>query len=329
MGRRVRPAHRLEYAGFAFARWLANVLPAPLRLGLARALAFIAFRIVRIRAELVERQIAESFPSRNPAWVRRTAMRAYTHLGREAMAMLRMGRLSAEQVRAATDIEGWEAFQSAAARGAGIVVVTGHLGNWELGGAAVAARGLPIDVVAQRQSNPLFDRAINQVRERLGMRVIDRREASRRVLRSLREGRVVAFVADQDAKRSGAFVPFLGRPASTHRGPGLFAARSGAPMFVATSTRTSEGRYRVRFEEIDAQREGDVEDVVQRLTAAFTALLEREVRRAPDQYFWLHKRWKTRPRQERPGATLRGLARAPDGAAGRDDGTAAGGSRVT
>lgn len=303
------------------ARALARALPERLRVGFARALGFVAYRLLRVRRELVERQIHDSFPERDDAWVQRVAGQSYSHLAREAMALLRLGDLSPEHVRQATRVVGWDAFQ-AAAQGGGVVVVTGHLGNWEVGGAALAARGLPIDVVAQRQSNPLFDEAVNGVRERLGMRVIDRREAPRRVLRSLRQGRVVAFVADQDAKRGGAFVPFLGRPASTHRGPALFALRSGAPMFLGTATREQEGLYLVRLEPIEADRSGEPDAVVERLTAAFTRSLEREVARVPDQYFWLHKRWKTRPRaRERPGPPTAGSSVPP--------GTDPGGRRVS
>lgn len=132
------------------------------------------------------------------------------------------------------------------------------------------------------------------------MRVIPRGRATREGVRSLRAGRVVAFVADQDAKGAGAFVPFFGRLASTHRGPALLALRTGAPLFVALGmVRTPEGGYRARVEEVEVERGGEVGDVVYRMTAAFTARLEAGVRAAPDQYFWQHRRWKSRPPEER------------------------------
>src|SRR5438132_1504356 len=116
---------------------------------------------------------------------------------------------------------------AAVAAGTGAVLATAHFGNWEVAGAALTARGVPLDVVVQRQANPLFNAAIERDRERMGMRIIERGRAPREALTSLRAGRVVAFVSDQDARRAGVFVPFFGRLASTHRGPALMALRTG------------------------------------------------------------------------------------------------------
>jgi KDO2-lipid IV(A) lauroyltransferase len=293
-------AHRAEYLLLRSVIGFSGLLGEGGAARLGGALGRLAYRPFGVRRELVEAQLRASFPERDEGWIRRTAAGSYAHLGREGLAMLRLAALSAEEVRARTDFEGLERFLEAVAAGRGVVLVTGHLGNWEIGGAALAVRGVPIDVVAQRQSNPLFDRMVVETRERLGMRVIPRGRATREGLRSLRAGRAVAFVADQDAKRAGAFVPFFGRPASTHRGPALLALRTGAPVFVALGMlRTPAGSYRARLEEVVVEREGEVEEVVHRMTAAFTARLEAGVRAAPDQYFWQHRRWKSRPPEER------------------------------
>ncbi|MBI4545107.1 MAG: lysophospholipid acyltransferase family protein, partial [Gemmatimonadetes bacterium] len=144
-------------------------------------------------------------------------------------------------------------------------------------------------------------------RERLGMHVIERAHAARQGLAALRAGRVVAFVADQDARRAGLLVPFFGRPASTHRGPAVLALRARAPLFLGYSLRAPGRSYRGLLEEVVVSREGEVDDVVLRLTAAYTARLEQAVRAAPEQYFWHHRRWKTRPAEEPPhgGAGIR------------------------
>lgn len=293
-------AHRAEYlllrGVIGFSGLLGDGAAARLGGGLGR----LAYRPFGIRREVVESHLRGAFPERGEDWIRATAAASYAHLGREGLAILRMAALTPEAVRERTGFEGLERFLEAVAAGRGVVLVTGHLGNWELGGAALAVRGVPIDVVAQRQSNPLFDRMVVETRERLGMRVIPRGRATRQGLRSLREGRVLAFVADQDAKRAGAFVPFFGRLASTHRGPAVLALRAGAPVFVAPGMiRTPTGEYRAKLEEVVVEREGEVEEVVHRITAAFTARLEEGVRAAPDQYFWHHRRWKTRPPEER------------------------------
>lgn len=298
-------AHRAEFlllrSVVRFSGLLGEARAARLVGGLGR----LAYRPLGIRRVVVESHLRAAFPERGEEWIRATAAASYAHLGREGLAMLRLAALSPAEVRARTEFEGLDRFLAAVEEGRGVVLVAGHLGNWEIGGAALAVRGVPVDVVAQRQSNPLFDRLVVETRERLGMRVIPRDRATRQGLRSLRAGRVVALVADQDARRAGVFVPFFGREASTHRGPALLALRTGAPLFVAPGMlRTSKG-YLARLEEIVVDREGELDDVVYHMTTAFTARLEAAVRAAPEQYFWHHRRWKSRPAEERaPGAPV-------------------------
>jgi Kdo2-lipid IVA lauroyltransferase/acyltransferase len=263
---------------------------------LGRTLGGTVYRL-GIRRDVVLEHVSRAFPDRDERWVRRTARASYSHLGREAATMVRLLDAGPDLIRKLTQVDGLEEVRAALAEGHGVVVTTGHLGNWEIGGSALAVRGVPIDVVAQRQANPLFEALLERSRERLGMRVIERSRASREALRSLRQGRLVAFVADQDGRGSGVFVPFMGRPASTHRGPALMALRTGAPIFFGAALRTVGG-YHVRLRRVEADRSGSTDEAVQRLTAAFTAVLEEEVRRMPGQYFWQHKRWKTRPADE-------------------------------
>lgn len=288
--------HRAEYALVLLARELDRAL-GPRRSGaLAAALGRFVYRRLGIRSAVVESQLRRAFPERDEDWIRATASGAYEHLGREGMMLLRLSRLGREDVLAATEVEGLDAMRAAVEAGTGAVLVTGHLGNWEIGGASLAARGIPMDVVAQRQANPLFDRLINDARARLGMTVIRRGAATRESLRSLRRGHVIALVADQDARHRGVFVPFFGRPASTYRGPAVLALRTGAPVFIGTAVRRDDGGYHVRLRRIPTPPAG--KDPGQReweLTASLAAALEAAVREAPEQYLWHHRRWKTEP----------------------------------
>jgi KDO2-lipid IV(A) lauroyltransferase len=262
---------------------------------LGRTLGGLAFRL-GVRRDVVLDHLRRSFPDQDERWVLRTARASYSHLGREAATMLRLLDAVPDTIRRMTEVEGLDDVRAALEEGHGVVLVTGHLGNWEIGGSALAVRGVPIDGVAQRQANPLFEALLQRARDRLGMRIIERSRASREALRSLRAGRLVAFVADQDGRGSGVFVPFMGRAASTHRGPALMALRTGAPIFFGVALR-AVGGYQVRLRRVQTDRSGPTEDAVRRMTAAFTAVLEEEVRRMPGQYFWQHKRWKTRPRE--------------------------------
>lgn len=289
--------HRLEYTVVLAARGVERVLGARAAGALAAAAGRLAYRPLGIRRPIVEAHLRQAFPDRDEPWIRRTAAAAYAHLGREAMSLLRLSRLGPADVVRETRVDpGFDELRAAVEQGNGAVLITGHFGNWEVGGAAIAARGIPLDVVAQGQRNPLLNRLINRTRERLGMRVIDRGRATREALRSLRTGRVVAFVADQDARRAGIFVPFLGRPASTFRGPAVLALRSGAPVFIGTAVREPAGGYALRIERIPTpEGVADPEAQTRQLTAAHARALEAAVRAEPPQYFWHHRRWKTVP----------------------------------
>lgn len=303
MSRRSRSLrHRVEYGLVRTIQGLERVVGSRVAGALVAGAARLAYRPLGIRRDLVEDHLRRAFPDRGEGWVRRTAAASYAHLGREGLSLLRLYRLGPEDVRRETRVlEGLEELRAAVEGGTGAVVVTGHFGNWEIGGAAVAARGIPLDVVVQRQANPLFDRLINEARARLGMRVIYRGRASKDALRGLRAARVVAIVADQDARAAGVFVPFFGRPASTFRGPAVLALRSGAPLFIATAVRAPDGGCDVRMRRIPDPPPGDPEARALALTAAHVLALEEAVRARPEQYFWHHRRWKTAPPEGAPG----------------------------
>jgi Kdo2-lipid IVA lauroyltransferase/acyltransferase len=285
---------------FKAARAGQALLPERAALGCGAALGALTGGLLRFRRAEVDRHLRWAFPDAPPAWRTSVARRCYRHFGREAVTMVRAARWSPSELRERTRVSGFEEFRAAALTGAGVVLLTGHLGNWELGGASIAARDVPLDVVGKGMSNRRFQDDLFALRARLGMRVIEMGEASRLALRSLSEGRVVAMLGDQSAHGGGVLVPFFGRPAMTARGPALFAVRSGAPVFVAFALRDdgSKARYRVGFERLRPAPSGDAEGDVLALTRAYTEALETAVRAAPEQYFWQHRRWKGAPSEE-------------------------------
>ncbi len=290
-------AHGLEYAAFKVLTALLGALPEVLAQRLGALLGWVVGSVLRIRRDVVDRNLERAFPDRPDAWRRKVARASYVHLGREAVSFFRMAGLSVADILARTTVEGLEPLREALAEGRGVVFATGHLGNWEIGGAAVAARGVPLLAVTKGMANRRFGEALTATRERLGMRVVDISDAPREVLRTLREGGAVALVADQNAREFGVFVPFFGTPASTARGPAVFTLRAECPLFVGFVHREAgwRARYRVDLQRIDVERTGDPDQDILALTSAHTAALEGVVRESPAQYFWQHKRWKTRP----------------------------------
>jgi len=252
--------------------------------------------VLRLRRADVDRHLSWAFPEASPAWRRHVARASYAHLGREAAALLLASRWTPGEIRARTQMVGFEPFREAAGQG-GVVLLTGHLGNWEMGGAAIAAHGVPLDVIGKGMSNRLFERDLFDMREQLGMRVIPMGEAAREAPRSLAAGRVVAMLGDQQAHRGGVIAPFFGRPASTARGPALFALRAGVPVFVAfcIAEPGPSARYSVTFEPLSYAATGDADADVLAFVGAYGSALESAIRRAPAQYFWQHRRWKNAP----------------------------------
>ena len=298
--RRHSPAHRAEFA-------LARSLEQAVSLLPERAADKFGARVGRaihglgIRRETVEENLRIAFPDQSAEWLARTRLAAYEHLGREAAAMMRLSKLDAKAVIARTVIQGWEDVEDALSLGRGLILVIGHYGNWEIAAAAVAARGVPIGAIVRRQGNRLVDERLQQLRRNLGVETIYQGQAPARVPRILRAGGVVGIVGDQDARRSGVFVPYFGRLASTHRGPALFALRLGAPVFSCIARRLpgNDVQYVVIGRRVSFEPTGNVDDDVRTLTTELSRRLEEEVRIAPEQYFWFHKRWKTRPQGEK------------------------------
>ena len=288
--------HRVEYAFLRVVAAGCAVLPEGLADRAGAALGWIVARVGRPRWQVVSDHLRQAFPEKDDRWRLRVARHCYMHFAAEGVAVFRMAGMSAHALRESTTVVGLELLEAAAREGRGVIVVSGHLGNWEVGGAAVIARGCPMDIVVARQRNELFDRYLTRSRERLGFGIIPRGEARSGVLKSLRAGRAVGIMGDQDARGAGVFADFFGRPASTARGPAVLAMRSGAQVVTLFAIRLPgwRPRYRVYIEPLVAAH-GARGEGMEALTQAFTTRIEERVREYPGQYLWLHRRWKTAP----------------------------------
>ena len=292
-------SHRVQYGA------LRGVIGVLRRMGMRSAgtvganLGMLGYRPLAIRREVVERQVRAAFPTLPAEEVQRIARASYANLGRTTAETALLPLYDRERIiDMFEEVEGWSIVEERLARGKGLILVSGHLGNWEIGGAYLAARGIPMQAVARYMENPLFDGYLTRTRERIGMRMVHDDEAVRRVPRSLREGNAVAFLVDQGAVGlASTWVPFFKRLAKTPRGPAVFALRLGAPVVFGAAIRQPSGRFRLTFEPIDSTSTGNLEADVERIVTDYTATLERWVRRAPEQYFWQHRRWK----HQRPG----------------------------
>jgi KDO2-lipid IV(A) lauroyltransferase len=193
-------------------------------------------------------------------------------------------------------VEGWEHVEQAERAGRGGIFVTGHMGNWELCAVYVALRGRPMNVVARRIYVEPLNRRLVEMRDAMGVRTLYRDESMRAMIRCLQANQFLGILPDQDVRRvKGIFVKFFGRSANTPVGPALLALGSGAPLLLARDIRDGV-RHRITVDPaIYANRDAPRDEEVRRLVTLYTQRLETFIREHPDQWVWMHRRWRTRP----------------------------------
>ena len=232
--------------------------------------------------------------------LRRIAAACYRHLGKCLMEFIRLPAMTPEEVKQISGYEGREYLDEALSRGRGVILLTAHLGNWEMVGARIAADGYPLNVIARAQRDDRLTEYIRDTRRLAGMRVLHREESVRASLRALRKNELVGILLDQNAGDEGIFVDFFGHLASTAPGAAAFALRTGAAVVPTFGRRNPDDTHTIIFQEVPPLiRSGDLKQDIAANTAHYTKLIEAQIRRQPEQWFWLHKRWKSRPPEER------------------------------
>ncbi len=244
-----------------------------------------------IRKRVVLQNLARAFPNLPMQGKLLVARQCFEHFGAVATSLTATADITREDIGKWIFFDGIEALDRAVALGKGGVVVSGHLGNWEVIGCACAKLGYPVSFVVTTQRNKLVQEWLDKVREKAGVEIIPRKQALKGVLSALKRNRLVAILIDQDAHEDGVFVPFFGQLSSTPRGPAVFHLRTGAPLIFMSSYRVAGEKYRCRLETIDTLVGADQEEIM----SVLTQKLEQAVRLAPQQWFWMHKRWKTLP----------------------------------
>ena len=188
-------------------------------------------------------------------------------------------------------------------RKTGLIFLTGHFGNWEVVGYTMAALGFPNTAVARRLDNPYIDRYVMGERQKRGMTILNKRGASTVAPELLDNKGAISFIADQDAGQKGIFVDFFGRPASTYKAIGLLAMQHRVPVIVGYGRRLDEEyHFEIGIQRIIHPEEwAEKPDPLRFITQEYTTALEDVIRSAPEQYLWVHRRWKHRPKGEQPG----------------------------
>ena len=249
------------------------------------------------------RNLELALPELGTAEHERILRGVYRHLGWQLVEFCRMPRYTLEGLRDWAGVEGHEHYERAAARGKGVLVITGHLGAWELSSFYHSLMGYPMGMVIRRLDNRLLDGYVNGIRCMYGNQVIHKDDFGRGLLLAMREGRTVGILMDTNmTPPQGAFVDYFGRKACTGTGLAHIARKTGAAVLPGFMLWEKEQKkYVLHFgPEVEIPHTDDVAADILEGTARCTQAIEHWVRRYPDQWLWIHRRWKTRPEGEAP-----------------------------
>jgi Kdo2-lipid IVA lauroyltransferase/acyltransferase len=294
---------RLEYAVVWSAIKLMGLLPRPLARAIGIAIGLSVFRVHRRLREVGMRNLSLAFPEMSADQRRRILRGEYISLGRQLAEVCLFPRYTRENVSQVVVYDGLENYQNAFARGKGVLFLTGHLGAWELSAFAHSIHGHPLSIVMRPLDNPYVDALVQSYRTMHGNKTVSKDDFIRGLLGAMRAGEAVGILMDTNmTPPQGVFVNFFGVPAYTASGLARIALRTDAAVIPGFTTwDRALGKYVLRFDPaLELVRTGDEQADIVANTALFTNVIEQYVRRYPDQWLWLHRRWKTRPEGEPP-----------------------------
>jgi KDO2-lipid IV(A) lauroyltransferase len=299
--RQISLRERLENLALRLVAGAVGVLPRSGARAVGAGLGAAAWVLLGRLRRVGMRNLELAFPEQTEQEREATLRGVFRSLGWQVGEFCKMGGYTAEQASKFIRYDGLEHYLAARAKGKGVLVLTGHLGAWELSSFYHSLMGYPMSLVIRRLDNPLVDEFVNRIRCLHGNRVIHKDEFARGLLNSMHRGETVGILMDTNmTPPQGVFVPYFGVDACTASGLARVALHSGAavlPGFLVWEA--AEKKYVLRFgEELELRRTGDTATDIVANTALFTATIEAYVRRYPEQWLWVHRRWKTRPEGE-------------------------------
>ncbi|MHB8092460.1 MAG: lysophospholipid acyltransferase family protein [Syntrophales bacterium] len=272
-----------------------QAIPVSLRRRLFIGLARVFYYLVPRQRMIALHSLRCAFPEKTDGEILKIARGVYRTLGIVAAEFFDIPKLTSENVREIVETEGLENCARALAKGRGVLLFSAHFGNWELEAASIALLVKPAVVIYRPLDSPLLDRLVSRVRSASGNKPLPKENAMRSMIRTLHKNGMIGILLDQNTDwYEGVFVNYFGRPACTTSGLAHLALHSGAPVLPAYLIRLAEGRYRLVIEpalEIIDTGDRDADVIVN--TQRFTKVIEDTVRKYPEQWLWIHQRWKT------------------------------------
>jgi len=285
--------HRLETLAVRAVMALVRLLPERLVAPLGAALGSVVYLADARHRRVALANVAAALPERSARERRAIVRGAFRHFGRLLFELLKFGTLPVDRMMARVEFDGEDFARAAYAQGRGVLFVTGHFGFWELHAMVHAVRLAPIGLLARALDNPRLHDLLESIRQRTGNFVIYRQATIRRVMRALQEGQGVAVLIDQHIQaRDAVLVDFFDRPAATTGAVAALALRTGAPVVPVFALPIGRGRYRMIYERAVEPPPADAPEALREFTQRITRVLEDYVRRDPDMWLWMHRRWR-------------------------------------
>lgn len=284
-------ARFLKVLAFLFSR-----LPLPMALAVGRGLGWIYGSVVRYHRHDACEALRRSFPDKPETEIRSIVSRMYAGLGMNVMELMRLIDARSGYPGLLVEMEGSEHIAAGLSRGKGVIVLSAHTGNWDLLCTAAPTWGYPLTIITKKIKNKAINDVWMDIRSRYGLKFVPAHNSYRACLQALRKNEIVGFILDQNMIRTeGVFVDFFGKPACTTPGLAYMSAQSGAPVLPVFMVRRPGGRHLVKILPPLEPPPDRQPETVREHTQNYTRIIEQHIREYPEQWIWLHRRWRTTP----------------------------------
>ncbi len=286
--------HIEEYIFFRAAAFIVQRLPLHIVHKIGYTLARLAYPLLKSRRNVALQNLRYAFPELEESKRQHIAFRSFQSVGAAFLELLWYPKFTKTGIRQRVHIENIELLKQLQEKKKGVIFLTAHYGSWELASQAMTVYSdAPVCTIAKPQSNVLVDRIITRWRELFGLKIVAMGISVREILRTLQEGGIVALAADQSAPKESVAVNFFGRNVPTFQGPAMFSLKTGAPIILGCTVRQENGNYTMRFVHVPSDDlDGVSDENILELTRRQVQMTEKIIRQCPEQWMWMHKRWK-------------------------------------
>ncbi|SFT61800.1 KDO2-lipid IV(A) lauroyltransferase [Selenomonas sp. GACV-9] len=292
----------MHYKFVMFMSWLVCHTPYALLMAVGRVMGNLYYLLIKKERE---RAVAQMMPALglSEAEARKVVRASFVNLARNVLEILYMPRLNEQNFTEYIEVEHLERMRAALAENKGVVVLTGHIGTWEWLSAAFSLNGMPVTAIAKPQPNIQYTQALDDLRKTIHVEIFSRGTSELiAAARALKQGKILGFLADQDGGPGGAFIPFLGKVASTPMGAAVFSRKFNSPVIPAFILRQPNGKHKVIVgEAMRYEDTGDTDKDLFDFTVRMTKVVEQVIRENPTQWLWFQKRWNTTPDMQKTG----------------------------